>query len=124
LDLRKGYYQITVVITPFGLWEFLPMPFGLRIKGQSFQCLMDSLTADPPSAFSYLDDVIVASMPDGHAAALESVLQGLKDSGLVLNLEKCQFGLSEVNFLGHKVTADGIQPLTDHVEARGGASFS
>jgi Reverse transcriptase (RNA-dependent DNA polymerase)/RNase H-like domain found in reverse transcriptase len=84
---------------------------------QSFQRLMDSLTADLQNAFSYLDDVIVASTPEDHAAALGSVLQWLKDSGLVLNLEKCQFGLSEVNFLGHKVTADGIQPLTDHVEA-------
>jgi hypothetical protein len=43
--------------------------------------------------------------------------QRLKDSGLVLNLEKCQFGLSEANFLGHEVTANVIQPLTDHVEA-------
>jgi Reverse transcriptase (RNA-dependent DNA polymerase)/RNase H-like domain found in reverse transcriptase len=126
LDLRKGYYQIpvaeedmqkTAVITPFGLWEFQRMPFGLRNKGQSFQRLMDSLTADLRSAFSYLDDVIVASTPENHAAALESVLQRLKDSGLVLNLEKCQFGMSEVNFLGHKVTVNGIQPLTDHVEA-------
>jgi Reverse transcriptase (RNA-dependent DNA polymerase) len=60
LDLRKRYYQIpvaaedvekTAVITPFGLWEFLRMPFGLRNAGQSFQRLMDSLTADLPNAF-------------------------------------------------------------------------
>jgi RNase H-like domain found in reverse transcriptase/Reverse transcriptase (RNA-dependent DNA polymerase)/Integrase zinc binding domain/Integrase core domain len=126
LDLRKGYYQIpvaaedvekTAVITPFGLWEFLRMPFGLRNAGQSFQRLMDSLTADLPNAFSYLDDVIVASTADGHGAALESVLQRLQESGLVLNIEKCQFGLAEVEFLGHRVSADGIRPLNSHVAA-------
>jgi hypothetical protein len=126
LDLRKGYYQIPVaaedvekmaVITPFGLWEFLRMPFGLKNAGQSFQRLMDSITADLPHAFAYLDDVIVASSPQEHEAALKSVLQRLQSFGLVLNGKKCQFGLSEVEFLGHLVTAEGIRPLTSHVEA-------
>jgi Reverse transcriptase (RNA-dependent DNA polymerase) len=126
LDLRKGYYQIpvaaedvekTAVITLFGLWEFLRMLFGLRNAGQSFQRLMDSLTADLPNAFSYLDDVIVASKAEDHGAALEGVLQRLQESGLVLNIEKCQFGMKEVEFLGHRVSADGIRPLNSHVAA-------
>jgi hypothetical protein len=126
LDLRKGYYQIpvaaedvgkTAVITPFGLFEFLRMPFGLRNAGQSFQRLMDSITADLPHAFSYLDDVIVASTADQHEQALRAVLERLQQHGMVVNLEKCQFGQQEVQFLGHLVTAGGIQPLSDHVEA-------
>jgi RNase H-like domain found in reverse transcriptase/Reverse transcriptase (RNA-dependent DNA polymerase) len=126
LDLKKGYYQIpvaatdvekTAVITPFGLFEFTRMPFGLRNAGQSFQRLMDSLTGNIPAAFSYLDEVIVASSPGEHEAALKQVLQRLQDSGLVLNLEKCQFGCDEVDFLGHCVTAAGIEPLNVHVEA-------
>jgi Reverse transcriptase (RNA-dependent DNA polymerase) len=93
------------VITPFGLFEFTRMPFGLKNAGQSFQRLMDSLTGDIPAAFSYLDDVIVASSPGEHDEALRQVLQRLQESGLVLNLEKCQFGCAEVDFLGHRVTA-------------------
>jgi Reverse transcriptase (RNA-dependent DNA polymerase) len=93
------------------------MPFGLRNAGQSFQRLMDSLTADLPNALSYLDNVIMASKAEDHGAALESVLQCLQKSGLVLNIEKCQFGLTEVEFLGHKVSADGIRPMNNHVAA-------
>jgi Reverse transcriptase (RNA-dependent DNA polymerase) len=93
------------------------MPFGLRNAGQSFQRLMDGFTADLPAAFSYLDDIIVASRADEHEEALRSVLQRLQDNGMVVNLSKCQFGLSEVQFLGHRVTAGGIEPLSDHVEA-------
>jgi hypothetical protein len=80
LDLKKGYYQIPVaaadvpktpVTTSFGMFEFLLMPFGLRNTGQSFQRLMDVVIADVPTAFAYLDDIIVASRPEDHAAALQ-----------------------------------------------------
>jgi hypothetical protein len=62
LDLRKGYYQIpvqeghihkTAVITPFGLWEFLRMPFGLRNAEQSFQRFMDEVLAGLDFAFAW-----------------------------------------------------------------------
>jgi hypothetical protein len=95
IDPRKGYYQIpvaakdvakTAVIKPFGLFEFLRMPFGLRNAG--------------PHAFSYLDDVIVASCAEQHLEALRSVLERLRQHGMVVNLAKCQFGQTEVQFLG------------------------
>ena len=67
LDLEKGYYQVpmspedvtkTAVVTPFGLWEFLKMPFGLRNAGQTFQRLMDQVCAGLTFTFVYLDDVL------------------------------------------------------------------
>jgi Reverse transcriptase (RNA-dependent DNA polymerase) len=72
LDLKKGYYQILVVVadvpkmavtTPFGMFEFLRMPFGLKNAGQSFQRRMDTVTADLAAAMAILDDVIIASSP-------------------------------------------------------------
>jgi Reverse transcriptase (RNA-dependent DNA polymerase) len=107
LDIRKGYYQVpvrpehvckTAIITPFGLYEFLRMPFGLRNAGQTFQRMMDDVMAGLPFCFIYLDDVLVAS-PDhaAHVQHLREVLQRLSDHGLVINAEKCQFGVGEID---------------------------
>jgi putative transposase len=93
------------------------MPFGLRNTGQSFQRLMDSITADLPAAFAYLDDLLGASAPEKHLQAVEQVMERLKENGLVLNLDKCEFGCSEVDFLGHRISAAGVTPLVSHVAA-------
>jgi hypothetical protein len=70
LDLKKGYLQVpvtttdvakTAIITPFGLFEFVCMPFGLKNAGMTFQRLMDSLLGGLPFAFVYLNDILVAN---------------------------------------------------------------
>ena len=69
LDLVKGYHQVpsppptspTAIATPFGLFEYLFMPFGLKNTSQSFQWLMDRTFADLPAVFVYLDDNLLAT---------------------------------------------------------------
>ena len=127
LDLKKGYYQVpvnhrdiqkTAVITPFGLYEFLQMPFGLTNAGQTFQRLMDRFGAGMDFVFIYLDDILIASLDEAtHLQHVRAVLSRLQEFGLVLNLSKCQFGLKDVEFLGHKISAAGAEPLIRHVAA-------
>ena len=127
LDLRKGYWQVpvaaadiqkTAVITPFGLWEFLRMPFGLRNAGQSFQRFMDVVLRGLQFVFVYLDDILVASRTQAeHRLHLQEVLQRLQEHGLVINKEKCTFNSEKVDYLGHQVSAEGIRPLPARVSA-------
>ena len=127
IDLLKGFYQIpmhpadvpkTCVVTPFGAFEWLFMPFGLRNAAQTFQRCMDQLLADMDSAFIYLDDVLVASATiDEHIKHLRELFLRLRNNGFKINRAKCIFAQHEVPFLGHTVSESGIRPLPRHVDA-------
>ena len=127
IDLVKGYHQVpvhpdhvckTAVITPFGLFEFLRMPFGLKNAAQAFQRLMDTTLRGLDFVFVYLDDILVASKSkQEHLDHLRQVLERLQTAGLTINLAKCQFGKSAIDFLGHRVDKHGATPLPTKVEA-------
>ena len=128
LDFKNGYLQIpleksavpkTAIITPFGLYEFLCMPFGLKNAGMTFQWYMDCIFNGLDFIFIYIDDILVASKScKEHIVDLREVLNRLRLADLVLNLPKCTFGCSSVDFLGHLVSSsEGIRPLAAKVEA-------
>ena len=127
VDLVKGFHQVpvspedvpkTAVITPFGLFEFVRMPFGLKNAAQSFQRLMDSVLQDLDFVFVYLDDILVASANhDEHGEHLRTLFDRLQDHGLVIKRDKCRFGVSRIDFLGHTVDHLGIKPLPAKVQA-------
>lgn len=128
LDLTAGYFQVavdardqekTAVTTPFGLYQWTRMPFGLCNAPATFQRLMSAVLGD--LAFElllvYLDDVLVFSKDfDSHCERLDLVFGRLREHGLKLKPRKCFLFKPEVKFLGHVVSADGIQVDMDKVK--------
>jgi hypothetical protein len=89
-----------------------------RNAGQSFQRLMNTVGAGLFFVFIYLDDILIASPDeDFHLRHMRTILQRLRQHGLLLNLSKCIFGQSAVDFLDPRVSKQGSEPLTKHLEA-------
>lgn len=129
IDLASGYHQVavhekdrhkTAFTTPFGLYEYLRMPFGLCNAPATFQRLMQATMSDLvfQIVLVYLDDLLVFSQTfQEHLERLETILKRLKNTGLKVKVEKCHLLQSEVKFLGHRVSAEGIGTDPEKISA-------
>ena len=109
VPMNASYIAKTAIVTPFWLFEFKRMPFGLKNAAQTFQRLMDNVLRDCSFAYVCLHDILVASSSvDEHLQHLRQLFRKLADYGFVVHPQKCVLGQSSLEFLGHYVTSSGV----------------
>ena len=128
-DLASGFHQInmhsddcpkTAFTTPYGHYEYVRMPMGLRNGPPTFQRLMDMVLMGMQGreVFVYLDDIVVyAKTLTKHNEKCRKVFDRLRKAKLLLQPDKCEFLKREVVYLGHIISKDGVKPNPEKVKA-------
>lgn len=130
IDLKCAYWQIPLeesscektafVIPSRGLYEFVVMPFGLNNASQTQQRLMDTILGYSlePYVFVYLDDIIIATPTfEKHLEVLQEVKTRLETARLTINLDKCEFCLPSLRYLGFLLDGEGLRTDPEKVAA-------
>ena len=89
------------------------MPFGLCNAPAKFQRLMQNCLGELNLMYAliYLDDVVVFTDTEAeHLKRLRAVFEQFNEHGLKLKLTKCDFFKSEITYLGHQVSVEGMKP--------------
>jgi hypothetical protein len=129
IDLRSGYHQLrikeadvqkTAFVTRYVQYEFTVMPFGLTNAPAFFMNLMNKVFMEELDKFVvvFIDDILIYSKSrEDHEHHLRIVLRILRSHQLYAKLSKCEFWLEKIAFLGHILTAEGIEVDPSKVEA-------
>ena len=130
IDMRSGYFHLRLseeakpktAFVPGGphgaKYEFNRCPFGLSQAPAYFQRLVHEVLRGITFAFGYLDDILILS-PDNetHLQHLREVFQRLREADLKLKASKCNFFKKHIQYLGHLVSGEGIEPLPEKLES-------
>lgn len=127
LDANSGYFQIklsenssmlTTFNSPFGRYRYLRMPMGAKCSAEVFQREMKLNFGDLEGVEIVVDDILVHGRNmEEHNARLEAVLARARKLNLKLNSQKSHIGKSEVNYVGHRLTANGVRTTEERIKA-------
>ncbi|CAF4343755.1 unnamed protein product [Didymodactylos carnosus] len=128
LDLKSGFWQFPIdkkdrhktAFSAFGkLYQWNVLPQGLKNAPPSFQRIMSKILEQCIGySLVYLDDIIIYSKSfSEHCQHLQNVLNLLQQNNLQLNTIKCEIAKQEIDYLGHRISSDGIQPLNEKMQA-------
>ena len=118
LELDEDSSQYVTVNTHRGLYRFTRLPFGVASAPALFQQLMDTMLQGIPHVICYIDDILVTGVNDSeHLSSLAAVLERLERHGFRMKKEKCEFLQPAVEYLGHKIDAEGLHTMANKLEA-------
>jgi hypothetical protein len=112
LRVAEGHEWKTAFRTPWGLYEYLVMPFGIANALACFQRFIQFVLREllNVSCFVYIDDILIFSKTwEEHQTHVIQVLERLKEHSLFASPEKCSFYADKVTFLGFSIFSQGIK---------------
>ena len=110
--------ELTTINTHKGLYKYTRLPFGVASAPAIFQRQLETLLKDLPMTCVYINDILVGGNTlQDHLNNLTAVLTRLQEAGLRLKREKCSFCVSEVEYLGHIISAEGLKPSPNSIKA-------
>ena len=117
-ELTDRAKDLTTISTPFGLFRYTRAPMGLRNSPAFAQAAIEHCLEGIPDVCAYIDDIAIWSDTwEDHVSTVQQVLSRLEKAGFSVNPLKCEFGISEGDFLGHWLTQDGIKPWQKKVQS-------
>ena len=118
IPLTERTQLLTTFITPYGRYCFRRLPFGISSATEQFQRRMQECLVGAEGVIIRTDDVLVkGNTQEEHDQNLDKALMLLDWAGVALNLSKCVISQSAVEYWGHRVSAEGIQPLQERTSA-------
>ena len=133
LDVKHAYWHVelddissklTTMITPFGRYRWKRLPFGLKVSSEIFQRKLNDTIFDLPGVFAVADDVIVIGRGATHENALidhdanlHKLHERCREKHIMLNDEKADMRMTEITFMGHLITKEGIQADPNKITA-------
>lgn len=127
LDASSGFWQLKLddvssrlctFNTPFGRYRFLRLPFGINSAPEVFHRTVKQLFEGIEGVETYIDDILIwGETKELHDSRLRLVLERARAKNFKLNKAKCKVGLSEIKYLGHIFSKDGLKPDQSKVEA-------
>ena len=111
LRIKEGEEWKTAFQTRYSLYKYLVMPFGLANGPSSFQTYINNVLHGMLNIFctAYIDDILIYSnSKKEHQKHVRKVLEALQKAGLQTDIKKCEFHVTEINYLGLVITNNGI----------------
>lgn len=128
IDLKSGFHQIrltpeskelTAFITPFGLYQWTVVPFGIKTGPANFMGFMFQVFQGLIGEFMfiYVDDILIFSQSEEeHREHVRIILDRLKDYDIIAHRRKSRFFLDRVDFLGMEISSRGLRPKEERLK--------
>ncbi|KAL0158779.1 hypothetical protein M9458_046855, partial [Cirrhinus mrigala] len=110
--------ELLTIVTHKGLYRYQRLPFGIASAPALFQRAMDQILSGLDEVQCYLDDLLITGKDDeDHLRNLSVTLQRLKEYGLQVKKDKCEFFQATTEYLGHVIDSAGLHTASSKVKA-------